>query len=252
LGQAGVPEAVYQRLHVEGARNVLNEIGTLPEAPRVLYVSSPGVLGPTGRIPLAEDAPYRPSNMYERSKSAGERVVKEFAIQGLPVIIVRPEFVYGPGDYHVLRLFQSVQNGRFLYIDGGTHLCHPTFIEDAVQGLMICLDKGSPGEVYHITGLQAVTFRELVETMATSMGAAKPKLSLPRPLALLGAVGMEALGRIAHKTPPLGRDGVAFFGEDRTFSWQKAQNDLGYYPRYDLFAGITRTVAWYRERDLIR
>jgi nucleoside-diphosphate-sugar epimerase len=121
-----------------------------------------------------------------------------------------------------------------------------------VQGLLLCLEKGAPGEVYHITGLQAVTFRKLVETMARAMGAASPKLSLPRPLAMLGALGMEALGSIIHKNPPLGRDGVAFFGDDRTFSWEKAHKDLGYYPRFDLSAGITRTVAWYRERDLIR
>jgi nucleoside-diphosphate-sugar epimerase len=252
LGQAGVPEAVYQHLHVEGIRNVLNEIQTLPESPRVLYVSSPGVLGPTGRVPLAEDASCRPSNMYERSKAAGEQVAKEFASQGLPVIIVRPEFVYGPGDYHVLRLFQNVQNGRFFYIDGGAHLCHPTFIEDVVQGLLLSLAKGSPGEIYHIAGPQAVTFRELVETMARAMGCASPKLSLPRSLAQLGAAGMEVLGGIAHITPPLGRDGVAFFGEDRTFSWQKAHNELGYSPRYDLSAGIARTVAWYRQREMIR
>ena len=252
LGQAGVPEAVYQRLHVEGTRNVLNEISSLRESPRVLYVSSPGVLGPTGRLPLTEDAPYRPSNMYERSKAAGEQVAKEFASQGFPVIIVRPEFVYGPGDLHVLRLFQNVQSGRFFYVDGGKHLCHPTFIDDAVQGLMLCLQGGAPGEVYHITGLQAVTFRELVETMARAMGVNSPKLSLLRSLAMLGAGGMEALGRILHVTPPIGREGVAFFGDDRTFSWQKAQKELGYTPRYDLSAGIARTVAWYRERELIR
>jgi nucleoside-diphosphate-sugar epimerase len=84
------------------------------------------------------------------------------------------------------------------------------------------------------------------------MGVNSPKLSLLRSLAMLGAGGMEALGRILHVTPPIGREGVAFFGDDRTFSWQKAQKELGYTPRYDLSAGIARTVAWYRERELIR
>lgn len=248
LGESGVPGAIYQRIHVDGTRNVFAAAMDAIDKPRVLYVSSPGVLGPIRGEPAPEDAPLAPSNPYERSKAAAEEVARSFAIQGLPVIIARPEFVYGPGDRHVLGLFRAVHRGQFFYVDAGRHFCHPTFIDDAVQGMLACMNRGRPGEVYHITGPCPVTFRELAETIAGALGVHAPRLSLPKWLAMAGAAGLETLGTVTGRKAPLSRTGVEFFSEDRRFSWQKARNDLGYSPRYDLTAGVNQTVQWYRQR----
>jgi nucleoside-diphosphate-sugar epimerase len=248
LGQAGVPEEVYHRLHVEGTRNVMAAALATGGQPRVLHVSSPGVLGPNPGGLAAEDAPYAPSNPYERSKAAAERVALEFAARGLPVVICRPEFVYGPGDRHVLGLFQAVRRGRFFYIERGRHLCHPTFVADAVAGMLLCLRYGRSGAIYHITGPRPVTFRELGETIATALGVPPPWMSLPRWLAMLGAIGLEVLGRACRRKPPLSRTAVAFFSEDRLYSWQRAHAELGYTPQYDLAAGVACAIAWYRQQ----
>jgi nucleoside-diphosphate-sugar epimerase len=250
LGQASTPESVYQRLHVEGTHHVLQEALTAG-VERVLYVSSPGVLGPITGPPATEDAPLAPSNAYERSKAAAERKVQDLFGQGLPVVIARPEFIYGPGDTHVLGLFRAVQRGLFFYIGRGRHTCHPTFIDDAVRGMLLCLAKGRPGEIYHIAGLQAITFRQLGEAMAGALGVRRPWLALPRPLAWLGAAGLESVGRLTGRTVPLSRTGVAFFSEDRRFSWHKAQAELGYHPAVDLAEGMALTVAWYRKEGLL-
>lgn len=252
LGRAGVPESVYERLHVEGTRQVLAEVASAPgPRPRVLYVSSPGVLGPTGGAAADERARPAPSNAYERSKAAAERVARDFARNGLPVVIARPEFVYGPGDRHVLGLFRAVQRGVFFYVGNGRAFCHPTYIDDAVEGMIRCLRCGRPGEIYHVTGPEPVTFRQLAETIAAALGVRPPWLAVPRPLAWLGGLALEGLGRVTGKEPPLSRTGVAFFSEDRRFSWQKAQRELGYRPRYDLQSGVQKTVKWYREQGLI-
>jgi nucleoside-diphosphate-sugar epimerase len=248
LGEAGLPEAVYQRVNVDGTRNVLDAAYRSGGKPRVLHVSSPGVLGPTARGPATEDAPYAPSNPYERSKAAAEQVALEFAARGLPVVIARPEFMYGPGDRHVLRLFRAIQRGRFFYIDGGQHLCHPTFIDDAVAGMLLCMSRGRPGQVYHLAGPRPVSFRELGETMASALGVRQPRWSLPRWVSMLGARGLEALAQLIGWTPPLTRAAVAFFSEDRAFSWQKAHRELGYTPEHDLSTGLSTSVAWYRQQ----
>jgi len=248
LGQAGVSEDTYCRVHVEGTRNLLAAAVAAGSKPRVLHVSSPGVLGPISGERAREDAPSAPTNAYERTKAAGEQVAREFAAQGLPVIIARPEFVYGPGDRHVLGLFQAIQRGRFFYIDGGRHFCHPTFIADAVDGMLLCLSRGRAGAVYHITGPEPVTFRELGCAIATALGVNPPRLSLPTWLVATGAAGLEALSRLTGQPPLLSRTGVAFFSQERRFSWQKAHAELGYTPRYDLVAGVVSAVAWYRER----
>jgi nucleoside-diphosphate-sugar epimerase len=248
LGQAGVPEEVYHRLHVDGTRNVMAAALATGSQPRVLHVSSAGVLGPNPGGPAAEDAPYAPGNPYERSKAAGELVALDFASRGLQVVTCRPGLVYGPGDRHVLGLFRAVQRGRFFYIEGGRHLCHPTFVADAVAGMLLCLRCGRSGAIYHITGPRPVTFRELGETVATALDVRPPWMSLPRWSAMLGAAGFEVLGRVSGRRPPLSRTGVAFFSEDRLYSWQKAHEQLGYTPEYDLATGVARTIAWYRQQ----
>jgi nucleoside-diphosphate-sugar epimerase len=247
LGQVGVLEEVYHRLHVDGTRNVMAAALATGSQPRVLHVSSAGVLGPNTGGPAVEDAPYSPANPYQRSKAAAEQVALEFASRGLPVVICRPEFVYGPGDRHVLGLFRAVRRGRFFYIDGGQHFCHPTFVGDAVAGMLLCLRLGGSGKIYHITGPRPVTFRELGETIAIALGVRPPWVSLPRWAAMLGAIGLEVLGRVSGRKPPLSRAGVAFFSEDRLYSWQKAHEELGYTPECDLVTGVARTIAWYRQ-----
>jgi nucleoside-diphosphate-sugar epimerase len=255
LGQAGVPEPFYHRLHVDGTRHVLAEAAETRDAadgrPRVLYVSSPGVLGPITGPPADETAPLAPSNPYERSKAAAEQVARQFAEDGLPVIIARPEFIYGPGDRHVLDLFRAIQRGLFFYVGNGRHTCHPTFIDDAVDGMLRCLQRGRLDHVYHITGPGSVTFRQLATTMAQALQVPPPRLVVPRWLAWLAAAGLELVGTVTGKAPPLSRSGVAFFSEDRRFSWQKANRELGYTPQVDLETGVRRTVAWYKEKGLL-
>jgi len=248
LGQPGVPKEEYHRVHVEGTRNVMAAALAMSSQARVLHVSTTGVLGPVPGSPAMEDAPYAPANAYERSKAAAEQVALEFSLRGLPVAICRPGFVYGPGDRHVLGLFRAIRSGRFFFIDGGRHTCHPTFISDVASGMLLCLRHGRGGATYNIVGPRAVTFKELGRTIAAALGVKTPRLALPRWSAMLAAAGLELLGWASSRKPPLSRTGVAFFSEDRSYSWLRAHNELGYTPEYDLAAGVAQTVAWYRER----
>lgn len=248
LGQAGVPEDAYHHLHAQGTENVLDEAAATPTLTHILHVSSPGVLGPITGPPAAETAPLAPSNPYERSKAAAEQVALRFAKNGLSVVIGRPEFIYGPGDEHVLGLFRSVQRGLFFYVGRGRNTCHPTYIDDAVQGLLRCFKQGQPGGVYHIAGPRPVTFAELGSTIAAALGVRPPWLKLPKLVAWGGAAALELVGQLTGLKPPLSRTGVAFFSEDRRFSWQKAHVELGYTPQFDLAEGVKTTIAWYREK----
>ena len=256
---------------------------------RVLHVSSAGVLGPvrvtsedvvsgqwsvvseevtsderrttsgapldsslvTRRSSLDEMSPLAPSNAYERSKALGEEVAAGYARDGLPLVVARPEFIYGPGDTHVLGLFRAIRRGMFFYIGDGTNTCHPTYVDDMVDGLLACLRRGAPGAVYHIAGPRPLPFRELAETIAAELGAPSPRLRVPVPLAWLGAAGLEAAGTLLGRDVPLSRTGVAFFSESRRSTYARAERELGFRPQVDLREGVARTVAWYRAEGLI-
>src|SRR5262249_48458381 len=119
LGQPNIATQTYHRIHVDGTRNVLTAVRAQSGRAKVLYLSSPGVLGPTTQEPVPEEALLSPTNPYECSKASGEQVARDFAARGAAVVIARPGFVYGPGDRHVLGLFRAIQRGQFFHIGSG-------------------------------------------------------------------------------------------------------------------------------------
>ena len=83
-------------------------------------------------------------------------------------------------------------------------------LADAVAGMVLCLRCGRSGAIYHIVGPRPVTFRELGETIATTLGVRPPRMSLPRWSAMLGALGFEALGRVSGWKTSAQPDGSGF------------------------------------------
>jgi nucleoside-diphosphate-sugar epimerase len=251
LGGMPVPDAAYRALHVDGTQHVL-AAARAAGVPRLVHVSSPGVLGPIDGPPADETRPYAPTNPYERTKAEGERLALAFAARApLSLTVARPEFVYGPGDTHVLGLYRTIARGVFFYIGTGESMLHPTYVDDAVRGMILCADQGANGRVYHIAGPAPVTVRALASAIAGALGVPPPRLSVPVWLARLAALGFEGVARVAGLRPPLSRGTVAFFTETRAFSTDRARAELGYVPQVPLPEGVRRTVAWYREQGLI-
>lgn len=251
LGNAAVPNAVYRDLHVNGTLNVL-VTARAAGVKRFVHVSSPGVLGPVQNPPADESRPHAPSNIYEGTKSEGEKLALEFARRtGFSLTVARPEFVYGPGDTHVLGLFRAIQRRRFFYIGSGENSLHPTFVADAVQGMQLCEAKGQGGRVYHIAGPEPVTVRQLAASIAEALGVAPPRLRAPAFLARVAAASFELAAMFLPFHPPLTRSAVNFFTETRAFSTARAQAELGYQAQMSLNEGVRRTVAWYQEQGLL-
>src|SRR5207249_9280876 len=106
---------------------------------RIVHVGTTGVYGVTGEVPATEDAPLAPTNPYEATKLEGELLaLSAYQEQGLPVTVVRPGLVYGPGDLHLLGFFASIQRGLFRVIDGGKALLHPVYIDDMTRAFQLC------------------------------------------------------------------------------------------------------------------
>jgi dihydroflavonol-4-reductase len=254
LGKWGVPDQKYHDINVLGLENVLNTLSG-QEIRQLIHISSAGVLGPLQNGVVADESfPHNPSNAYERAKSEAEHMVFNFAEQqGIPFTIVRPEFVYGPGDMHVLGLFRAVKNRRFLLIGKGDSLLHPTYIDDFVRGVFLCLDNRTAlGQTYLITGMRPVSVRDLSTAVADAINVRVPAVGLPTWIAFAAANTFESLAKITSLGEPLlTRSQVRFFTENRSFTFAKAKEELGYAPEIGLEEGIRRTVSWYREKGFL-
>jgi len=223
-------------------------------AGRVVHVSTIGVTGPLpDGVDASEDYPPNPVTDYQRTKFAGEQAaINAHEESGVPLVIVRPGFVYGPGDRHKLSLFKTVAKRRMMLVNGGTSRLHPTFVDDLVSGLILASEKApGKGEIYNIAGPRSVATRELVETIADALGVPRPNKSLPEGTLLRMAGVVESIGRILHKEPPITRSRVKLLSESYACSTEKARRELGFEPKVDLVEGVRQTVEWYRKQGLV-
>ena len=253
LYHPSIPIELYRQTHVEGTRILLKACQGQTQLRRIVHVSTTGVHGVTGETPAAEDAPFAPTNPYEATKLAGELfALQAYQKQGLPVNVVRPGLVYGPGDLHLLGFFVSIKKGLFHVIDGGKALLHPVYIDDLVTALLLCAERPQVlGRSYNIAGERPVTVRELATAIAHALDRELPAGSIPLWLANLASDIFAVMPGTKGEHAPLTRSRVEFLTKSRIYDTGRAKNELGYTPKVDLEEGMKRTVAWYYKAQFI-
>jgi len=107
---------------------------------RFVHCSSVGVLGNIDNPPADETYPYNPDTIYEKTKAEGERAALRYFEKGIPVVVARPAWVYGPRCPRTLRLFKTLKKGRFFFFGNGQTLRHPVYVRDFVEGMRLCAD----------------------------------------------------------------------------------------------------------------
>ena len=252
LRVAGIPDAQYWKVHYEATKHVLEECARFGLR-RLVHVSTTGVYGVTGKRPVAEEGPIRPSDIYERTKWEAERYAREYCSDGrIDLVVARPALVYGPGDRHLLGLYRAIQGGYFRLIGDGSNLVHPIYIDDLVEGLLICLERPEArGGTYNMVGEGPVTFRRFCEAIASALGRPLPRWRIPRGAAMAAGFVLEGVRAVTGVGVPLTRDRVRFMSSDRADDGGRARREIGFVAPTGLDEGVGRTVAWYREKGWI-
>lgn len=248
---AGHSDRYYHDVNVSGAKNVL-VAARKHGVERTVHCSTVGVHGHVSRYPSDENAPYNPGDIYQRTKLEGERRAHAAIALGQPVSVVRPAGIYGPGDLRFLKLFRTVRNRTFRMFGDGELPYHLTYIDDLVQGIILCGEHpAAVGEIFIICGDEYVTLNRLVELVADTVGVAPPRGHLPLAPLLAAARLCEALCRPLGIDPPLHMRRCEFFIKARAFTNAKARRVLGYAPEFSLARGLNLTADWYRSQGLL-
>ena len=241
-----VPRRYFWDVNVEGTRKLL-EAAKKAGVKKFVHSSTVGVQGYIKNPPAKEENPYNPGDYYQESKVDGEKLVLEFyKREKLPISIVRPVGIYGPGDTLFLKLFKHINNGKFRMIGNGNVLYHMTFVEDLARGFILAGEKDeSVGEVFTIGGEGFLTLVELVEKIARILSKPVPKTKIPVWPVWFGGLLCEIVCKPFGISPPIYRRRVDFFVKDRAFDISKAKRILGYSPKVPLDEGLKLTADWY-------
>lgn len=190
---------------------------------RYLHVSSPEVYGTCEGI-VTEETPFHPSTPYAASKAAADLLLSTFRSQfDFPLLTVRATNVYGARQQLFKIIPRSaiyIRQGRKIPLHGGgVAVKSYIHVRDISRGELAILQRGAPGEIYHLSPHEGIAVRRVVETIAERSGKT-----------------LEEVADVVDERP--GQDAAYVIDSSR------ARRELGWAPQIDFAQGIDEVVRW--------
>ncbi|QXD16205.1 NAD-dependent epimerase/dehydratase family protein [Rhodocaloribacter litoris] len=244
---AGAADDEYEKVHVVSTRLLAEAARQQPDFRRFVHVSTVGVHGHVATGLADETAPFQPGDIYQETKLAGEQWVRSWAAQTeLPLTVVRPAAILGPGDRRLLKLFKFARRGVFPLLDGHNTRYHLIHVKDLVSCILLCArHPAARGEVYICGNTEPTDVVSMLTQIGTLLGRRVRFVSLPSAPLFLLADGVEWISKRLGIEPILYRRRLAFFTKDRAFDTRKVREHLGFSPRFTNETGIADTVQGY-------
>jgi nucleoside-diphosphate-sugar epimerase len=247
------PVGDYRAVNVEALRGLL-EACVRRSLARLVHISSLGVYAARHHYGTDETEPLPDQHVdgYTQTKVEAERLVMQYQRdRQLPVVVLRPGFIYGPRDRTVLpKLIDTLRKRKFRWLGGGKKALNSIYVGNLVDAIFLAVEKPQAvGQTYNLTDGEVVSKRRFIEALIQGLELPKPKaLGLPLWLARLLAWNMERQARRsgAPQAPRLTQARLKFLGLNLDFSIAKAKRELGYQPRVSFDQGIKQTVEWYK------
>lgn len=237
------PRDAWQRFNVDGTARMLAAAGEAG-AGRFVHISSESVLwrgqhlrGVDETYPLAPNSPYP----YAATKAQAELLVRKANRAPLQTIILRPRFIWGPGDTTLLPTLEHMaKTGQWSWVNGGRSMTSTTHIDNLVHAIELALTRGGGGEAYFILDDGVRSMREIISGIAGARGISLPDKSIPSWLADFVGGACEFSWRTfgLKGEPPLTRFSAMILSRDSILKDGKARAEMGYAPVISVDEGL--------------
>ncbi len=228
---------------IDGTRNVL-EAAKKNNVERMIHISSTAVYGIPDHHPLTEGDKLDGVGEYGKAKIAAEEMCLEYRKQGMCVPIIRPKSFIGPERLGVFALFYdwAADGHGFPMIGSGNNRYQLLDVEDLCEAIYLCatLDKNVVNDTFNIGAEEFTTMKEDYQAVLDKAGFGKKIAGLPATpviwvLRILEALQMSPLYKWVYETA----------SKDSFVSIKKAQNKLGFKPKYSNKQALLRNYQWY-------
>ncbi|MEW6411899.1 MAG: NAD-dependent epimerase/dehydratase family protein [Candidatus Zixiibacteriota bacterium] len=243
--------SVYRKVNIAGTLNVM-EAALEARVSKIVHVSTGGIYGRPKDVPFTEDSevgPKRFSEYFETKFLSDEMVWKMYRERGLPLVMVYPMAVLGPGDpkatgEYILRLIQRrlparvFENKVFTFVH----------VRDVAEIIYRAATKeNNIGEKY-IAGLFQHSFGDINRMISEISGVPLPRLVMPDFLVMPNAWSLTMIADIIKRPPLWGMaiDQMRVMKCEFRGDGSKAERELGieYTPVRDALA---EAIASYRQ-----
>lgn len=243
------PRDAWRRFNVDGTARTLkaaHEAGVK----RFIHISTESVLWRGQHLrdadetyPLAPNSPYP----YAATKAQAEVLVREANAPGFGTIILRPRFIWGPGDTTLLPTIEKMaKSGQWLWVNDGQAMTSTTHIANLVHAIDLALTRGRGGEAYFILDDGVRPMKEMIGGIAqNALGVSLPDKSIPSWLA--DAIGATCEGAWTvlplSGEPPITRFSAMILSRDSILKDGKARQEMGYAPVISVEDGLRQLSA---------
>ena len=205
--------------------------------------------------PLSDERPVRGLPPYDRSKAAGERLVREAARTGLETVILNPTGMFGPFDFKPSlfgRVLIALANGRLpAIVDGGFDWVDVRDVAaSAATAAEMLTSGGQHGARRYLLPGRWASLAEVAGMVADLTGVPAPRWAAPLWAARAGAPFSTAAALVLGHRPLFTGVSLAALTNNRRVSGARAEADLGHHAR-DLRDSVADTVRWFADQGLV-
>jgi nucleoside-diphosphate-sugar epimerase len=157
----------HELVSVRGTQAAV-DVARYAQVPRFIHCGSEAaLLAGEPLVEIDETAPLRPDSeaAYCAAKADAEKIVLDANAPDFATVSIRPRFVWGPNSILTDGLVAAAKAGQFAWVEGGRHTTDITFVDNAVQGLLLGWHRGRPGQAYFVTDQHRVILREFLEKL---------------------------------------------------------------------------------------
>ena len=251
--EAKSPDDGYRKVHVTSTQLLAKAALQQPNFQRFVHVSTIGVHGHIAHPPADENYRTEPGDVYQATKLEGEEWIRAFGKEhDLPVAIIRPAGIYGPGEKRLLKIYKMVAKGWVPAIGNGSNLLHFIHVDDLTDCMLVAaVNPNAIGETFICGSEKAMTFREMVNLISDYYSAPVKFISLPGAPLFAIADLCELIFRPIGIEPPIYRRRLAFYTKDRSFDTSKIRSLLGFTPRHSDQEGLKEMAQWYVDQTWV-
>lgn len=233
----------WRKFNVDGTQRTL-EAAKSAGAKRFVHISTESVLwrgqhlrGVDETYPRAPNSPYP----YSWTKARAEELVEQANTPAFQTIILRPRFIWGPGDTTLLPTIRHMaKTGQWMWIDNGRAQTSTTHIANLVHAIELALSNGRGGQAYFILDDGVRSMKAIIGAIATTQNITLPDKSAPAWAAdAIGATCEVLWSTLPLKgEPPLTRFSAMIMSRDSVLKDDKARAELGYRPVISVEDGL--------------
>jgi nucleoside-diphosphate-sugar epimerase len=236
------PKDIYTT-DIDGSRNVL-QAALAHRVERCIHISSTAVYGIPDHHPLTETDRMQGVGPYGEAKVQVEELCHAYRAQGLCVPILRPKSFVGPERLGVFALFYDwAKDGKnFPVLGSGRNRYQLLDVEDLCAAIYLAatLPCSQTNDVFNIGAKIFTTLREDYQAVLDYAGHGRHIIPLPAAPAIWTLRALEKI----HLSP-LYRWVYETVTEDSFVSIEKAEQLLGFRPRYSNQEALIRNYQWY-------